>query len=276
MRSPICEGEKFSKIGTPLIPRVRPSLFPSIPYVPQMHQCPLSPPAGFPGSRWSRKLLCKRCGGGRGCRDCHRAVPHHGGCGGSDTAPSGWGLAGSGQGGRASPAPVRREPGDGLHLRSERCRGCERHQPRLPRGRAVHVRLQPGGTAQGPAAGLAVGRLRGQRGVRLPLRQGVCGRPRAGEELCQGVGGAGPRAHEPAEQRGRPKGKRTPSPALRVAGPPPPPPHTPGGQTWPPSPGLWTPPPTGTPGLGTPPLHRARPWVFLGCAVVAGPGRGWV
>lgn len=79
----------------------------------------------------------------------------------------------------------------------------------MPRGRAVLLRLQPNRPAQGPAPGLALGWLRGQRGVRLPLRQGVRGCQGEGEELRERFGGAGSHADEPAEQRGWPQGKRS-------------------------------------------------------------------
>lgn len=62
-----------------------------------------------------------------------------------------------------------REPWDGIHLCRECRGGGERHQPGLPRGWALHMWLQQDSPAQGPAPWLAVGRLWGQRGVRLPV-----------------------------------------------------------------------------------------------------------
>ncbi|XP_044907574.1 protein Wnt-5a isoform X4 [Felis catus] len=97
------------------------------------------------------------------------------------------------------------QPRDGLHVRGERRGGGERHEPRVPRGRAVHVRLQPRRAPQGPAAGLAVGRLRRQHRLRLPLRQGVRGRARAGAHPRQGLVRERAHPHELAQQRGRPQ-----------------------------------------------------------------------
>lgn len=80
----------------------------------------------------------------------------------------------------------RRQPRDGLHVRRERSWGGECHEPSMPGGRAVNVWLQPCCTPQGPASGLAVGRLRGQHRLRLPLRQGIRGRTRKGTNPRQG------------------------------------------------------------------------------------------
>lgn len=114
---------------------------------------------------------------------------------------SGWGRH------PVTPVLAHRQPRDGLHLRGERCRGGERHEPSLPRGRAVHLWLQPRRTPQGPAAGLAVGRLRRQHRLRLPLCQGVRGRARAGAHPRQGLLRERAHPHELAQQRGRPQGE---------------------------------------------------------------------
>lgn len=113
---------------------------------------------------------------------------------------------------------ARRQPRDGLHVRGERRGGGQRHEPRVPRGRAVHLRLQPRRAPQGPAAGLAVGRLRRQHRLRLPLREGVRGRARARAHPRQGLIRERAHPHEPAQQRGWPQGEcpsRVPIPGSR-------------------------------------------------------------
>lgn len=95
---------------------------------------------------------------------------------------------------------VSRFQGSSLHLFHQRGRRGQRHQPRVPRGRALHLWLQPFRPTPRPAQGLAVGRLRRQRALRLPIRPGVCGRQGEGEELPTGFHGARPNADEHPEQ----------------------------------------------------------------------------
>lgn len=89
--------------------------------------------------------------------------------------------------------------GNSLHLCHQRSRRGQRHQPGVPWGRALHLRLQPCRSTPWPAARLAVGRLRRQRALRLPVRPGVCGRQGEGEELPTWVTWARPNTDEPAE-----------------------------------------------------------------------------
>lgn len=72
-----------------------------------------------------------------------------------------------------------REPRDRVHVCHQRSGGGKRSEPGLPRGGALILWVQQGGQAQRPAPGLAVGRLRGQSQLRVPILQGVCGRPGA-------------------------------------------------------------------------------------------------
>lgn len=102
---------------------------------------------------------------------------------------------------------ARRQPRDGLHIRGERRGGGQRHEPRMPGGRAVHLWLQPRRASQGPAEGLAVGRLRGQHRVWISLCQGVRRRARAGTHPRQRLLRERAHPHEPAQQRGRPQGE---------------------------------------------------------------------
>lgn len=102
---------------------------------------------------------------------------------------------------------ARRQPRDGLHVRGERRGGGQRHEPCMPGGRAVHLWLQPRCASQGPAEGLAVGRLRGQHRIWISLRQGVRRRARTGTHPRQGVLRERAHPHEPAQQRGRPQGE---------------------------------------------------------------------
>lgn len=81
----------------------------------------------------------------------------------------------------------RRQPRDGLHICGERSWGGECHEQSMPGGRAVYLWLQPCCAPQGPASGLAVGRLRGQHRLWLPLRQGIRGRTRKGTNPRQGL-----------------------------------------------------------------------------------------
>lgn len=93
-----------------------------------------------------------------------------------------------------------RQQGNSFYLRHQRS-GCrERCESSVPWGRALHLWLQPSGSSQRPPERLAMGRLRGQRQLRLPFRPGVRGRPRAREELPSWIGRERTHAYESTEQ----------------------------------------------------------------------------
>lgn len=96
------------------------------------------------------------------------------------------------------PLSIRLE-GSSFHLRHQCSRRGQRHQPGVPRGRTLHLRLQPFRPAPRTATWLAVGRLRWQCALRLQICPWVCRRQRKGEELPARVAGARPDADEPAQ-----------------------------------------------------------------------------
>lgn len=100
-----------------------------------------------------------------------------------------------------------RQQRNSFYLRHQRSRRCECGESGVPWGWALHLRLQPGGTSQRPPERLALGRLRGQRQLRLPFRPGVCGRPWAREELPTWICWACTHAYESTEQWGRENGE---------------------------------------------------------------------
>lgn len=100
-----------------------------------------------------------------------------------------------------------RQQRNSFYLCHQRSGCCECGESGVPWGWAFHLRLQPSGSSQRPPERLAMGRLRGQRQLRLPFRPGVCGRPRAREKLPTWICRTCTHAYEPTEQWSRENGE---------------------------------------------------------------------
>ncbi len=98
---------------------------------------------------------------------------------------------------------VCRDPGSSVRARAEFRFRQSLGDEELQFGAAESVRVRPHGS-RAQSAGLRVGRLLRQRGVRQRLQPHVRRRPR---ESARGQ--VQPGAHEPAQQRGRTEGKCT-------------------------------------------------------------------